>query len=451
MDDSGHADRARNVPGATGGPPAPGGPPPRRGVPRYRLLARLGALSLAVLIETGVTLPALAAVRVARGREAARRFLYRRLTRRVQALGPTFVKFAQIAGARRDVLPGALCDELSTLHDSVRPLGARRARRAWREAYGRPVPPFLSGPGPVPVAGGSIACVYRGVLRDGRVVALKLKRPGIDGVMRADLTLIRWLVRRCERLPRLRGMPMADLVGYVSEAVLGQLDLGREAVNVVRLRENLADVPDVEVPALHPELSVPTCLVFDFVEGLDPGTPATLPPALRARLASAVLSAAHKMVFVDGFVHCDPHPGNVYLVPRGGAVILDAGYSVQLPDRVRELIGGFFAALASGDGRRCGEIMLASTVAPGPDHDPEGFVSDVAALVGRSTGPGRTFDMASFGNGVFEVQTAHRLYAASDFAFPIMSLMILESTVRGLWPEADFQRVGTTAPGQGRV
>ncbi|OKJ95201.1 hypothetical protein AMK26_32075 [Streptomyces sp. CB03234] len=418
-------------------------------VPVHRTVLRAGALALAAGAEAVVTLPALAAIRLVRGRAAARRFLYRRLTRRLQKLGPTFVKFAQIAGARRDVLPAELCDELSRLHDSVRPISARQADRAWRQAYGSALPPFLAGLDPVPVAGGSIACVYRGELPDGGgAVALKLKRPGIDSVMRADLALIGRLVRWGERLPQMRGMPMADLVAYVSNAILGQLDLRQEEENVVRLRENLKPVPDVDVPRLHPQWSRPTCLVFDFVEGLDTRTPETLPGPVRARLASAVLSAAHKMMFVDGFVHCDPHPGNIYLLPGGDdgsggrAVILDAGYSVRLPDEVRKLIGEFFAGLASGDGRRCGEIMLASMANVGRDCDTEAFVSDIAALVERSAGPGRDFAMAPFGNGVFEVQSAHRLYASSDFAFPIMSLMILESTVRGLWPEADFQQVG---------
>ncbi|MEV4740966.1 AarF/ABC1/UbiB kinase family protein [Streptomyces sp. NPDC049555] len=418
--------------------------------PAHRVLARGCALLVAVVAEAALTLPACAVVRLTGGRARARRLVYRRLTRRVQALGPTFVKFAQIAGSRRDVLPGALCDELARLHDRVRPIAPRDAERAWRAAYGRAVPPFLASLDPVPVAGGSIACVYRGVLPDGRAVALKLKRPGIDGVMRADLALIRALVRGAERLrlPLLRGMPMADLVGHVSEAILGQLDFGREQENIATLRANLAAMPDVEVPALHPGLCRPTCLVFDFVPGLDADTPRTLPDGERARLASAVLAAAHRMLFVDGFVHCDPHPGNVYLLPQGRAVILDAGYSVRLPDRVRKLIGTFFAALAAGDGRTCGEVMLASTAGAGTElsgRAAQAFVADVAALVGRCAGPGRAFDMASFGNGVFEVQSAHRVYAASDFAFPIMALMILESTVRGLWPGADFQQVGVAA------
>ncbi|MFD8999149.1 ABC1 kinase family protein [Streptomyces abikoensis] len=420
-------------------------------VPTHRLALRACALALAGLAEVTVTLPALLAVRLLRGRQATHHYLYRRLTHRIQSLGPTFIKFAQIAGARRDMLPAALCDELSRLHDSVRPLSPQQAASALRAAYGRATPPFLARLDPEPVAGGSIACVYRGVLPDGKVVALKLKRPGIDATMRADLALIRALTRRAERLPALRGMPMADLVGYVSRAVLGQLDFRREAKNIVTLRANLADVPGVVVPRLRPEWSRPTCLVFDFVPGLDTRTPATLPDPVRARLASAVLAAAHKMMFVDGFVHCDPHPGNVYLLPEGdAAVILDAGYSVRLPERVRELIAGFFAALATGDGRRCGEIMLASMAnADGRTADPEPFVADIAALVGRCAGPDRSdraFDMASFGNGVFEVQSAHRLYAASDFAFPIMALMILESTVRGLWPGADFTRVGVATP-----
>ncbi|MQA97753.1 MAG: phosphotransferase [Streptosporangiales bacterium] len=282
----------------------------------------------------------------------------------------------------------------------------------------------------------------RARLRDGREIALKVKRPGIDGRMAADLALLRAVVKACERMPKLRGMPLSDLIGYLSIAVLGQLDFDREAANIVRLRETLAPVPGVRVPELIPELCRPGCLAFEYIAGLDRRTPESLPDATRARLAATVLAAAHTMMFVDGFVHCDLHPGNVYLTPEEDVVILDAGYSVQLSGKVRRLIGEFFERMAAGDGRRCGEIVLESAANVSPRTDTQAFVDAVAAHVEANAGPGVAFDMPKFGEGMFDLQRDHGLYAASDFAFPLMSLLVLEGTVQGFAPAVDFQQVG---------
>jgi len=401
------------------------------------------------VIAAGIMVPAAGGALVlllVRGRRAARGHLARRFVRTLQALGPTVVKFGQTASTRRDALPPQLCDAMSQLFDSVIPMSPRVRDRALAAAYGPDAElPFVTVDRRA-VASGSIACVYRAVRHDGTVVALKLKRPGIDRRMAADLALLRAMVKAGERLPKMRGMPMGELVAYISIAILGQLDFRREAANLVRLRESLAELPQVRVPELIPELCRPDCLVMEFIPGLDAGVPETLPAATRATLAGAVLAAAHTMMFRDGFVHCDLHPGNVYLTRDERLVILDAGYSVQLPDKVRRLIGEFFERLPQGDGRRCGEIVLESAVHVGPQTDTEGFVAAVADLVARSAGPDVQFDMPVFGNAMFDLQRDHGLYAASDFAFPLMSLAVLEGTVNALCPELDFQQVGAPVP-----
>jgi ubiquinone biosynthesis protein len=382
------------------------------------------------------------AVRLLRGRDAARRHLFRRLVRLLQALGPTYVKYGQIAGTRRDALPAALCDELSVLHDSVRPMSGRAAKRAFRAAYGTDLPAIFASIQDTPAATGSIACVYPAVLADGRAAALKLKRPGIDHQMRADLDLVRRMVKLAERMPKLRGMPMAELTRYVSRAILGQLDFAREASSIVRLRAILAGQPQIRVPGLYAEYCRPECLVFEYLPGLDSTTPVAMPAPTRHQLAAAVLAAARTMMFDHGFVHCDMHPGNVYLTPDQHVVILDAGYSVQIPDRVRRLIGEYFAALHAGDGQRCGEIVLESAVHIGEHTDVDAFVAAVADLVtGTATGQ---FDMFAFGNAMFDLQRQHGIYAASDFAFPLMSLLVLEGTITAISPGTDFRLVGAT-------
>ncbi|NYT95286.1 AarF/UbiB family protein, partial [Salinispora sp. H7-4] len=204
-----------------------------------QMALRLLVITTRLVFEAARTLPA-AGARLFRSRESAKRRLYQGLVHAVQALGPTFVKFGQIAGARRDALPAHLCDALGTLHDRVTPMPWPAAERVLDEARRRRPALAVREVDPRPVGSGSIACVYRAVLTDGRVVALKLKRPGIDRRMRTDLALLRGFVRLAERTPAMRGMPMGDLVSYVNEAILGQLDFAREAENLAVLRDSVA-------------------------------------------------------------------------------------------------------------------------------------------------------------------------------------------------------------------
>jgi ubiquinone biosynthesis protein len=413
-------------------------------VPLWRVLLRVAAVAAVLVLVLAPAAASTLAVRLRRGRDAGRRHLFRRVVRLLQVLGPTYVKYGQIAGTRRDALPAALCDELGVLHDAVKPMSARQAEGAFRAGYGDELEAVFASVGKTPVATGSIACVYPAVLADGRAVALKLKRPGIDNRMRADLDLVRRMVKVAERMPKLRGMPMAELTGYVSQAILGQLDFAREAASIVRLRGILAGLPEVRVPELYAEYSRPECLAFEHIPDLDGLTPVTLPSEVRRRLGGTVLMAAGTMMFEHGFVHCDMHPGNVYLTPDEHVVILDAGYSVQIPDRVRRLIGEFFACLQAGNGQRCAEIVLESAVHVAEHTDVDTFTADVTDLVAASAR--RPFDMFTFGNAMFELQRQHGIYAASDFAFPLMSLLVLEGTITAIAPGVDFRQVGAAGP-----
>jgi ubiquinone biosynthesis protein len=414
-------------------------------VPVHRMLMRLTVIVAIAGTEAVRTLPAAVMLRVLRGRTPARRCLYRGIVRALQTLGPTFVKFGQMSAARADAMPAELCQEMSRLHDAVTPMSRRQVERALRMARDSRRLLRAATVHPEPVGSGSIACVYSAVLPDGAQVALKLKRPNIDRRMQCDLALLEAMARAGQRLPKMRGMPIADLVGYVSKALLGQLDFDREVQHIARIRDSLASLPNVRVPAPYTELSSANCLVFEYVPGLDANTPSTLPGAVRARLGALVLAAVGKLFFEDGLVHCDLHPGNLYVTNDQQVVILDAGYCVQLPDRVRRLIGEFFMRMAMGDGRRCGEIVLESAVNIDTSTDREGFVSDVAELVARAAGPENDYDSSVFGDAIYNLQQRYGIYAASDFAFPLMSLLVVEGTVRRLWPEVDFQAVGGAA------
>lgn len=407
---------------------------------RWALALRAARVGLLVV---GVLVPAVLSglVRaVVSGRAAGRRHVYRRLTALLMALGPTFVKAGQVLGTRRDVLPAALCDELSVLQDSVAPLDAAQTAVALTAAYGADVDDVFAEIDRAPVASGSVASVYRARLRTGQDVAVKLMRPGIDRVMAEDLTLIRRGAALVARLPVFRGVPVEEVVGSMGDAVLGQLDFAREADSLRRLRKNLAEVPRVWVPKVYPAACRPRCIVMEFIPDLDVDTASRCPPSARRRFAASGMAAMYQMLFVDGFVHCDMHPGNLYFTRGAQVVVLDAGFSVRLTERLRRLFAEFFMNMAIGRGRHAAEIVISSSEGFGEDADIEGFTVRMAELVERSHGqPASEFSLIAFATEMFDLQRRFGIHAAPELIFPLLSLLVIEGTIRDLDPDLDFQ------------
>ncbi|MBW4722020.1 ABC1 kinase family protein [Saccharothrix obliqua] len=414
---------------------------PDRATPSRLALALRAARVAAVLLV--VLAPALVGglVRGAfSGREAALRHLCRRATTLLIRLGPTFVKAGQVLGTRRDVLPPVLCDELAVLQDDVPPMDHAETARALVEAFGDDLDGLFREVDRTPVASGSVACVYRARLRTGRRAALKLRRPGVERVMTLDLVLMRRGAALVAKLPVFRGVPVVEVVAHVTGAVFDQLDFEREAAALRRLRRNLAAVPRVWVPEVYGEATRPRCIVMEFIGGLETGAADRCSPATRRRFAASGLAAIYHMLFVDGFVHCDMHPGNLYFTSSAHVVVLDAGFSVQLSDELRRLFAEFFMSMATGRGDRAAEIVVESATGLSPDADVAGFLPRMAELVVRSHGrSAEEFSLVSFAAEMFDLQRGHGVHAAPELIFPLLSLLVIEGTIRDLDPGADFQ------------
>lgn len=406
------------------------------------LLARalqVGATIVAVLV------PGLCVglARIAIGdREGGSRHLYRQVRLLLTRLGPTFVKAGQVLGTRRDIFPAVLCDELSLLTDSVRPLDSAGTSNGLREAYGGDLDSTFQHIDPRPVASGSVACVYRGTLPSGRDVAIKLRRPGIEPVMRRDLALMRRGAALAARMPVLRGVPVTEVATAMCDAVLSQLDFAREADSLIRLRDNLSEVPRIWVPLVHQTESRPRSIVMEFIPDLDIRSAGRCPAAVQRRLAASALTAIYHMLFIDGFVHCDLHPGNLYFTRAGEAVVLDAGFSIQLSARLQRLFAEFFFNMAVGRGVRCAEIVIESSAAVSKTADRDGFIQRMAQLVERSHGlSAKEFSLIAFSAEMFDLQRKHGIHAAPELIFPLLSLLVIEGAIRDLDPEIDFQEV----------
>jgi len=373
------------------------------------------------------------------GRRGAVRGAARAVAGGLQRLGPTASKVGQLVGARRDLIGPDWADALGVLHDRARPMPPRQRAAAVRQA-------LADNPRLAEVeltdrllGSGTVACVYLGRYR-GQEVAVKLRRPGVGRVMAADLRLLRAAAGAAARLSGPGGAPLADLVDYMSEAVFRQTDFVAEARNHLVLAENLRRTPGVRVPRLRTELCGRSVLVTDFIPDLESGVRGDLSATALAVAARRALRAVRRMVFEDGFVHCDLHPGNLYVYGNGTVAMLDAGYAVQVSEPTRRHLDRFFRAMALRDGRTCGEIMFDTSLDPHGDAGRRAeFVAEMAEHVARHSAPGHRFTIVEFGNGIFEIQSRHGVYSRSEFVFPLSALMVAEGTLRQLLPSVEVR------------
>ena len=400
-------------------------------------IAVVGAHSAYCFLVGGIVASGLM---VTRGEHAARRHLCRRLTRLIERLGPAFIKGGQILSTRRDVLPAVLCDALASLQDSTEPI--RDPRGALAEAYGSALEATFEHVDYQAVASGSVACVYRARLRGGDVVAIKLRRPGIEKVMSVDLAIVNRVGTWVAQLPAMRGVPVRAVLDHLTEAIYAQLDFAREAQSLARLRTSLTSDSEVRVPRIESQACRGAAVVMEFVDGLDKQASTRTEDAVRSRLAATALTAVYRMIFVDGFVHCDLHPGNLYFTEQGQVVVLDAGFSAELTHRMRRLFAEFFKEMSVGHGERCAELVIESAQGASDDADLEGFRVRMADLVHRNARrAAKDFSLIGFAAEMFDLQRQHHIHAAPELLFPLLSLLVIEGTIRSLDPALDFQQL----------
>lgn len=361
------------------------------------------------------------------------------LTSLFVSLGPSYIKIGQLLSTRHDLLPERVCTALGRLTDAPPPPRRTRLEGLLRRAYRKEEWPFLEFDW-TPVATGSIATIHRAVTRDGQQVAVKVRRPGIDRIMRRDYRLAAGAMSAAERLPGLRSMPMKIMHEQVGGAILRQLNLMAECEALNDLRANLREFDWIRIPAPLPELCSEDVLVMEYVEGLVRAVPESLSDDVRHVAARRVMSAVYEMLFVDGLVHCDLHPGNLYINNDGSVVILDAGFVIELPEPVRASFSDFFINLAMGNGPLCAEIIIESAAGTADGCDLRGFRAGLTELVRESTGVRSSeFNLATFAGRLFNLQRRFGLYPAPEFAFPLLSLLVVEGIVQRLDPKLDFQ------------
>jgi ubiquinone biosynthesis protein len=285
-------------------------------------------------------------------------------------LGPVYVKLGQLLSTRPDILPPEYIEALSQLQSNVPPVAPDVIEGAIRQQLSQPPEAIFKAINYEALAAGSIAQTHQATLKDGRRVAIKIQRPGIDAVVIRDIELIRGIA---ELIAGTEFGERYDIVGLASEfahALRAELDFTQEANYTEQLRYNLArsswfDPKQIVVPEIHKFLTTQKMLVMEWLDGV-PILSATLQvkevnknvETERQTLTSLVFRAFFQQYLVDGFFHADPHPGNLFYLADGRVAILDCGMMGHLDPRTQSTLIELVLAILDLDARRCTQLTL---------------------------------------------------------------------------------------------
>lgn len=364
-----------------------------------------------------------------------------RLARALQDAGPSFIKLGQALSTRADLLGEALTADLSELQDRLPPFAGETARAIIEEELGSPISVLFRSFDDEAIAAASIAQVHFAVDTEGREVAVKVLRPGVERAFARDLDLFFWIAEMIEdTVPAWRRLRPMDSIRTIAETVATEMDLRFEAAAACELAENFSDDPTLKIPAVDWTRTGRRVLTIERIDGIKIDERAALLDAGHDPLA--ILERAARMfffqVFRDGFFHGDLHAGNLFVRRDGSIAAIDFGIMGRLDRNTRRYLGELLLAFLTRDYRRAAEVHFEAGWIDA-DRSVDAFAQACRSIAEPIMDrPQNEISMARLLGQLFQVTETFAMPTQPQLLLLQKTMLVAEGTGRKLCPEANM-------------
>lgn len=364
----------------------------------------------------------------------------------ITKLGPTTIKIGQALSIRPDILPVAYLEELQKLQDKVPPFDNELAKHLIEEGLGRPVEEVLTEISSEPVAAASLGQVYRGTLREeGEMVALKVQRPGVlEGISR-DLFLLRNAAQALQPLPYIQ----SDLVALLDNwafRFFDELDYVQEGKNTEQFAENMKSIPNIKVPRVFMKYTSRKVLINEWVEGekLSESREGDL-----LLLVNTALNCYLIQLLESGFLHADPHPGNLLRTADGCLCVLDFGLMTEVTEEQRYTFLEYISHLFNSDYGKVADDLVRLGFVPPELVDPvktAEVVPQISRILGqlRQGGGARKINVQQVTEDLAKMSEDYVFVIPPYFALILKAFSVLEGI--GLEADPDYAIINGCYP-----
>ena len=372
-------------------------------------------------------------------RERADRLLNSLLT-----LGPTFIKLGQLLSTRPDILPPAYIEVLASLQDDVPAAPWEETRPVLEDEIG-PVDEVFDDFERDAISGASLGQVYRATY-NGDQVAIKVRRPGIEPLVEADLRAVGWVLPILLRFTdEARRFSLSNLADEFSDTIREEMDYSRERRMLNEIRGNFETNDRIRIPTAVDSLSGERVLVMEYIGGTKINDIETLDAKGldRTDLAESLQRIYLQMIVEDGVFHADPHPGNLSVDDDGAIIFYDFGMSGRVDAFFQEKIIDFYISVANQDIDGILDAMIEmGTLSPEADREVMGNVMELAIADVR----GEDLEQYRVQQVIQQVEDTiyeFPLRLPRNFALILRVATVVEGVCVTLDPDFDFISVAT--------
>ncbi len=366
-----------------------------------------------------------------------------RLAHALERLGPTFIKLGQAISTRSDLIGDDVAADLARLRDNLPPFPTEAAKAIIEAELGKPLHDLFSAFDDAPVAAASIAQVHKATTKQGKAVAVKIVRPGIDAAFKRDIELFFWLAGLMEeKLPHTRRLKPREIVQTFKDTVFFELDMRFEAAAADEMTANICQHgAGLRIPAVCWELTSRRVLTTEWVDGISFNNM----EAIRTSghdldlLLKELSSSLFTQVFIDGFFHADLHPGNLFLDAKNGKLVaVDLGIMGRLDWQSRAYIAQIIHGFLNADYASVAELHFAAGYVP-PHKSVEAFTQACRAVAQPIMGkPLNEISVAALLGQMFKIAAEFEMETQPQLLLMQKTLMVAEGVGRMLNPNLNM-------------